>query len=239
MLITPQLAEFIGALIGDGYIYTNNRKYVIGFTGNPITDLEYYKYLKYLIKNLWSKDVNIIERYRGIRIVFNSKEITQFLINEVGISHGIDKSEKITIPENIINDWNLAKHTIRGIVDTDGSIFTAKKPGFLLYPSIEITTSSYKLALQIRQTLIAHNFRVANIWRYKSKLSKRTTYKVPLNGIINIQKWVTEIGFSNSYKMKKAEKILMGSMGFEPMTDPAQVNSYNLCHGLQPFKLEL
>jgi hypothetical protein len=29
-------------------------------------------------------------------------------------------------------------------------------------------------------------------------------YKVPLNGKENIKKWISEIGFSNPYKMKRA-----------------------------------
>ncbi|MBW2994157.1 LAGLIDADG family homing endonuclease, partial [Candidatus Woesearchaeota archaeon] len=103
-----------------------------------------------------------------------------------------------------VKDWRLAKHTIRGIADTDGSIFTANKHGSPNYPSIEITTSSYSLALQIRQILRQKDFRVAKIWSYKSKLSKRTTYKVPLNGKKNLAKWLKEISFSNPHKLKKA-----------------------------------
>ena len=33
--INEDIAEFVGVLIGDGYIYTNKNKYIIGFTGNP------------------------------------------------------------------------------------------------------------------------------------------------------------------------------------------------------------
>jgi len=39
-------------------------------------------------------------------------------------------------------------------------------------------------------------------------VGKRTTYKVPLNGRDNVRKWITEIGFSNPYKMDRAINAL-------------------------------
>lgn len=107
-----------------------------------------------------------------------------------------------------MSNSSLLRCVIRGIVDTDGSIFVAKKPGVDRYPSIEITTSSQKLALQLRGILIGMGFNVANIWHYKSKKGKLITYKVPLNGKKNIKKWLKEIGFSNSYKLNRAKDAI-------------------------------
>lgn len=122
--------------------------------------------------------------------------------------YGKNKSENVVIPYKLIKTWNLLKYTLRGIVDTDGSIFVSDKRGSPQYPSLEITTSSYILAVQLRTVLLERGFRVANIWRYKSKNSRKTTFKVPLNGKENIRKWVKEIGFSNPYKMKRAINAL-------------------------------
>lgn len=204
MKITGGVAELIGALIGDGYIYKNKGKYQIGFVGSPKTDGKYFQYIKELILKEWKKEAKIKFRERGLRIVINSKEICNFLINELSIPHGEGKCEKVFIPEIILNEWNLAKNTIRGIADTDGSVFVAKKPGIEKYPSIEITTDSKVLAEQLKKILMENGFRVANIWKYRSKLSKRTTYKIALNGKENIKKWVNGIGFSNPYKLERA-----------------------------------
>jgi len=204
MKITKELAELVGTLIGDGYIYRNNRKYQIGFVGSPITDKEYFEYIKKLILKEWKKEAKIKFRERGLRIVIDSKEICEFLIDKLKIPHGEGKCEFVIIPKIIYSDWNLAKHTIRGIVDTDGSIFVAKKPGVEKYPSIEITTTSIILAKQLREILLSRQFRVANIWKSKSKTSKRIAYRIPLNGKENIRKWIKDIGFSNSYKLGRA-----------------------------------
>ena len=206
--LTPGVAEFVGVLIGDGYVYIKNHHYVIGIVGSPKTDLEYFDYLKKLILQEFAISVKIKYRYRGLRIVFGSKEVVGFLCKDLGMIFGKNKSENVFIPNVILKDKKLIKSTIRGIADTDGSIFVAKKPGILKYPSIEITTSSYSLALQLRKVLTGLDFRVANIWNYKSKFSKRTTYKLPLNGRENIKKWVNKIGFSNPYKLKRAIEVI-------------------------------
>lgn len=208
MKISEGVAELIGVLIGDGYIYNRNGKYQIGFVGSPLTDKEYYEKLQELILSEWEKQARIKLRERGIRIVINSKKICNFLINELGIQNGSEKCKRIKIPEKIRENWKLVRNTLRGIADTDGSVFAARKPGIEHYPSIEITTSSRVLAEQIREILSRKGFRVANIWQYKSKLSRRTTYKVPLNGKKNLKKWINEIGFSNPYKLNRATKYL-------------------------------
>jgi len=204
MELNEGVAELIGALLGDGYIYQKNRKYQIGFVGSPLTDKEYFELLKRLILTEWNKEAKIKFRERGLRMVINSKEICNFLINDLEIPHGEGKCEKIKIPNKLLDDWKLTKCVIRGLVDTDGSVFVARKPGVEKYPSIEITTTSKELAYQLREILIKQGFRVANIWESKSKTSRRIVYRVPLNGKENIKKWINEIGFSNPYKMNQA-----------------------------------
>lgn len=106
-----------------------------------------------------------------------------------------------------INVFNMGRegiYTIRGIMDTDGTIFVSKKPGIERYPTIEITTTSKVLANQLRIILLRQGFRVGNIRESTSKLSTRVAYRVPLYGKENIRKWLNEIGFSNEYKLNRA-----------------------------------
>lgn len=208
MKITKELAEIVGIYIGDGYIYRKNRKYQIGFVGNPITDKEMFDNLKVLILKEWNKETKIKFRERGLRLVFNSKEICESLIGGLGLAHGKGKCEKVFIPENILDDWNLAKYALRGIIDSDGSVFVSKKPGIEKYPTIEITTTSLILAEQLRNILLEQGFRVANIRKSFSKLSKLPAYRVPLHGKRNIEMWLNKIGFSNKYKENRAKSYI-------------------------------
>lgn len=204
MQLNKEFAELIGIIIGDGFVHRHDNSYRIGIVGNPKTDMDYFYKIQKLIWTVWQKEARIVKRERGLRMTFGSKRAFEDWSIGLKLSYGEGKCERITIPRIIADNWNLAKHTIRGIVDTDGSVFTANKLGTPNYPSIEITTSSYLLALQLKEILEKQDFRVAKIWQYKSKLSSRTTYKVPLNGYDNLAKWLEEIGFSNPNKLNRA-----------------------------------
>ncbi len=206
--MNEKLAELVGIIIGDGNIYRKNNKYRIGFTGNIINDKLYFEYIKKIIWAEWKKDARIFIGGRGLRIVINSKEACNFLIDELGLPYGRGKGEKVTIPEKIAKEWDLARHTIRGIVDTDGSVFVSKKPRVERYPCIEITTTSLKLAKQIKYLLEEKDFRVNKIRKSLSKLSKLDTYRIALNGQVSLKKWLDEIGFSNPYKLERAISYL-------------------------------
>jgi len=206
--MNSEIAELVGAIIGDGYIYRKNYKYQIGIVGSPTNDKEYFEKLKKLIFNEWKKEVKIKFRFRGLRMVFNSKEICNFLINDLKMPHGKGKGQKVQIPEIIYNDKNLVKHAIRGIADTDGSIFISKKPGVQKYPSIEITTTSLNLANQLKEILTKIGFRVTLVIGRRKKAKGLISYRVALYGRENLKKWMDEIGFSNPYKYERAIQYL-------------------------------
>lgn len=196
--------ELIGALIGDGHISTKSHKYIIGFTGNKITDKKYFSLLEKYIFEVWGKPVKSKLTENAIRIKFDSKALVERLTKHFGLPANKGKGQKVKIPVQLCSEWRLTRNVIRGIFDTDGSIFVSDKPGSKRYPSIELTTTSKRLAKQVKGLLSKQGFRVANIWSYCSKCSKLTAYKVPLNGRENLKKWVAEIGFSNPYKMRRA-----------------------------------
>ncbi len=206
--MNERLAELIGIIMGDGFLSNCQNHYRIGVVGDPTKEIEYFDHIKSLIKSEWAKDVKVFQQERGLRIVVNSKSIFQTLTSQYGLPFGKGKSEKIRIPEKLEKKWSVVKHIIRGLVDTDGSVFTSNKRGAPNYPSIEISTNSNFLAIQLREILISRGFRVANIWKYQSKKSKHPSYKVSLNGYENIEKWLREIGFSNPRKRRIAEQIV-------------------------------
>ncbi|MDD5192615.1 MAG: LAGLIDADG family homing endonuclease [Candidatus Nanoarchaeia archaeon] len=208
MILTEGIAELIGVIIGDGYIYRKNRKYQIGIVGSPKNDKEYFEKLKKLIYEEWDKKVKIKFRFRGLRMVFDSKRICEFLIDDMKMFHGKGKCQNIKIPEEIYKNWDLARHTIRGIADTDGSVFVSKKPGIEKYPSIEITTTSQNLANQLNQILIKRGFRVSLRENVRKQINALKAYKIALYGKKNLKKWIEEIGFTNPYKLNRALNYL-------------------------------
>ncbi len=208
MYISKEECELLGALLGDGFVSLASQKYIFGLTGNPVTDKAYFEYLCSIIQIVCNKTVFSKFRSNGVRISVYSKEYCLRLINEFNFFAGAGKAINAKIPEFILSDLELLKFVLKGLFDTDGSVFCSKKPGVEKYPSLELTTSSIILAEQVQNTLLIKGFRVTKIRSYFSKLSKHRTYKVCLYGKGNLHKWMDEIGFSNPYKSARAKALL-------------------------------
>ena len=78
MNVAEKEAELLGALIGDGHISLASKSYVIGFTGNIISDKKYFDYLSTLIQEVWGKKCFPRIGGRGLRIVICSKKKYNF-----------------------------------------------------------------------------------------------------------------------------------------------------------------
>ena len=201
-----KLSELIGVIIGDGNIHYNSktRKYFFEITGDPKLERDYFEYVRTLISSLLDKNPKIYVRDRGLRIRVYSKEFVEFLINKLNMPYGEGKCEKVEIPELIYSqDWGILKYCIRGITDTDGSLFVSKKPGIEKYPGIEISTTSKNLSLQLRK-IISQKYRIG--FREFKKYNYRRRYILSINGNIMVDKWIKDIGFSNKRKLKVWER---------------------------------
>ncbi len=191
--ITLNLCEFVGAVIGNGNLWTDKSRYRVELTGDPKSDLEYFNYLTILSTSLFNKkpyDLRVHER--GLRWRLQSKDAYTLLQN-LGIPTGKGKSHRVIIPNLILEKgWTFSKWTIRGIMDTDGTLFFSKKTyRNPIYPTIELRTVSELLANQITELLQHHNFRA------RLRGSGNEGYHVALYGQEMLKLWISEIGFSN------------------------------------------
>ena len=203
--MSENLAELIGIIIGDGNIYYNPnlRKYYFEITGDPKLEKEYFNYILILVYNILNKRPKVRVGGSGLRLRVYSKDFVEFLINIVKLPHGKIKGKTVKIPK-CINNWGLLRCCIRGITDTDGSLFFSKKGNNLKYPSIEITTISKDLAFQIRE-ILKNKYRIR--LRKFSKENINDKYVVSVNGNIMVNKWIKGIGFSNERKLRKVSGI--------------------------------
>ena len=206
-LICEDLCELIGIIIGDGCLSNASKRHTIEITGSPKEQNYLKNHVCHLLSKFSGKQPKVLLRERALRIRIESKAFFTYLTTKIGLAYGRDKSKIVFIPDLILRKgWNYIKYTLRGIVDTDGSVFTSDKPGSPNYPSIEITTISKELAYQLFQILKNREFRVT-IRNHKPKNGERT-FKIGLNGYEMLEKWKREISFSNSKKISKCTSIL-------------------------------
>jgi len=202
-VLDDELAEFCGVLMGDGNLWTNDRKYEITITGNP-KDKGHLDFIAGYVIRAIKPRVYYRVRGRGLRLTIYSKMFFLFLTNYLGFGIGSKKSRG-AIPSRIAESRNFRLRFIRGIFDTDGSVFTSDKRGVDNYPTIEITNENSELLLSIRKILDAEGFKTT------FRKSNSNTFKIAIHGNKMIRLWLDVVGSSHPRKRLKMESIIKTS----------------------------
>ncbi len=182
-------------------MWTDGSRYRVEITGHPKLDKPYFEYLSTIAYPLFKKKpYPLLVRQRGLRWRLQSKAAYSSLL-ELGLPAGKGKSHKVTIPDMITQKgWAFAKWTIRGIIDTDGTLFFSKKTyNNPIYPTIEIRTCSKTLADQMTTILQQNGFRA------RLRGNKTEGYHVALYGSKMLKRCMKEIGFSNPKHINKIQ----------------------------------
>ncbi len=178
-IIIPQaskeLAEFIGIMLGDGHITPTQITVTLGIKEG------YTEHVSKLIKLLFKIEPRVLIRQNKYNeIYFGSTMIVRWLIG-MGLAHNKVLSQ-VSIPKEFINNSTYHKSLIRGLIDTDGSIYKTKS-GL----QISFTNKSTPLLKDIQYMLRLQGF----------SPSKISVNKVYLTKNEDIKKYVSEIGFNN------------------------------------------
>ena len=206
--ISKGLAEFYGAMMGDGCLskyYSNYAKqdiFCILLTGHTHDDKYYEKTIRPIFKKEFG--INGCIRYKKkdnvVRFETNSKRIFDFLHN-MGFPIGLKGN--IKIPKNIFENNDLAICCIRGIFDTDGSIYKryskkyknhAKKYD---YKNIQFKMSSKNIIYQIKDILNRNNIITSNIRKNKE------TFVLMIHRQDHIEKFFKLIKPSNPHYIER------------------------------------
>ena len=199
-----KLAEFVGAVLGDGHVcsYKKGKKvgvYGIRIAGDMNKDREYHiNYLKKLcgvILGIEAREIlrpKMNERFLDMA----SKELVKFF-GDMGIKAGNKIKNQSTIPKWIWKEYSFLRACLRGLIDTDGSIFRMSKqdPNLL---RINFVNHNITLLNDAREAFIKLGFNPSKI------VNNRVFY---LSRKDNIDKYLKEIGFSNSKHIQTASKV--------------------------------
>lgn len=189
-----KLAELIGIILGDGNInfYKKGKKigvYQVTITGHKELDKNYHlEHITNLFQELFQlKTKESISKNTNARTIkVSSLKLVNFLLQE-GLKSGDKIRSQVTIPDWIKEKDEFLKACLRGLIDTDGSIFkmSNKDPNLL---RINLTNYNLKLLEDSREGFIKLGF-------YPSKIIKNRQFFISRKD--NISKYLKEIGFSN------------------------------------------
>lgn len=144
-LKSVELAEFFGIMMGDGGMSTNQ----ISITLHHKDDLEYIDFVIKLIKKLFNFLPSIYHRpsYSVKNIVVSRINLVKYL-NSLGLPIGNKIKQQFDIPRWIKEKSKYQIACLRGLVDTDGSVFDHNykvNNKWYCYKKLSFTTASFPL----------------------------------------------------------------------------------------------
>lgn len=136
------LAEFMGIMMGDGGI----SKYQISITLHQNDDHAYSAFVAEMINRLFKVVPSIYKRKDSLAmaLVVSRIELVQYL-QSLGLPIGNKIRQQIQIPLWIQEELRYAKACVRGLIDTDGCVFTHRyksKDKWYAYKKIQFTSAS-------------------------------------------------------------------------------------------------
>lgn len=177
--ISTELAELVGAYLGDGTL----TKYFIRIFGSKKFDGDYLLHLSNIIeKNFGIKPKIRFLNNKNLAILeISSKKLVDFLRNKFGLIPGDKIANRAEIPQRIIENQELVKACLRGLMDTDGSFCRRDT-----YMCLAFTSHNHRLLNQV--------FELGKKMGYFSYKGKQQT---GTNSWKRVQKYFSEVGSSN------------------------------------------
>lgn len=153
-----QLAEFIGIMMGDGGM----SDYQIVITLHHTDDLEYSTIVASLIKRLFKITPRIYHSPRNSvnDIVVSRRQLVQYL-HELGLPIGNKVKQQFDIPEWIRCNKEFSIACLRGLIDTDGCIFSHRylvKNKWYTYKKLSFSSASEPLRQSVHDVLQKFGF---------------------------------------------------------------------------------
>lgn len=200
-----KLAEFIGIVLGDGNIhcYKKGKKvatYMVRIAGDYNKDYEYLTgYVTKLCEELFGVKTKLYKQKNSneLMVIMHSKLIVKYL-GAMGLKPGNKIKNQDTIPKWI---WKSNKHLkacLRGLIDTDGSIYELKPhwPGLF---QLTFENRNIRLLKDTRRAFLKLGFKISKICGNRTKEGT----KIYLTRKDQIEKFYKEVGFSNPKHRRK------------------------------------
>ncbi|MBN2421430.1 hypothetical protein JXB27_04090 [Candidatus Woesearchaeota archaeon] len=212
MEIDEKLAELIGITIGDGCISITKRYSEYAVSGDVNEEREYYdSHVIPLMKEVLARkipDVKICGKEYSKTGVYGvyifDKRVTDFFI-EYGLKSG--KKTFVEIPKSILENKKTHIPFLRGLFDTDGSIFFQKsnstKNPIHKFPRITLVSTSHLLIEQVANILLSLGYSPKIQKPSKGKRDKNPSHRLSIHRRQDTAKWIEETGFSSPKHLTK------------------------------------
>lgn len=206
--LDEKLTEFVGIVLGDGNIHqhqsTNGTSYMVRISGDSIKDKEYLEnYVAKLGENLFNIKAKFYlhKDHNELMVLFVGRLVVEFMIH-IGLKPGNKIQSQTTIPKWIWKSDELLKACIRGLIDTDGSVYELLPnwPGLF---QLTFENRNITLLRDLRKAFLKLGYNISKI------CGNRTEHgtKFYITRKADIKKFYKEICFSNPKHKRKLDAL--------------------------------
>ncbi|MFX0104378.1 MAG: LAGLIDADG family homing endonuclease [Candidatus Hodarchaeota archaeon] len=200
---SEDLAEFISIMLGDGNIYIKNGHYSLSISFS-LREKEYIQYVKNLIIKLFKISPQYSENKKmtgsSARLRITRKLVVQALLSK-GLKAGDKLKNQVSVPEWIKSFWSFIIASLKGLIDTDGTISAVRKFKTVI---INFSNASLPLVKDFKDMCEIIDLKTSKIIGPIKKLSK-ITGKVSKQYVVSIQAKKSVRKFIEVVKPKKWE----------------------------------
>lgn len=193
--LSEDLAEFIGIMLGDGTVSKNH----IAVTLHALDDRSYSTHVILLVKHLFGVDPKVYDRKnrKAIAITVARKRLVEYLIH-MGLPSGDKNKNGAKVPDWILGNEQYAKACMRGLFDTDGTVFDHRyksKSRLYVYKKISFSSASEQLRNDVH--LMLQSFGIT---------SCHSGTNVRIDSRASFEQYYKTVGFHNPKHLKRASK---------------------------------
>jgi len=191
---SEDLAEFVGIMLGDGGI----TQYQARISFHSEIEKEYSRFVTDLIKRLFGVPIGVYYDKEDLSFdfVISRSELVRFCVEKLGLKKGNKIKKQVDIPEWIKQNKLYSIACLRGLVDTDGCIFTHRyKVNGKWYAYKKLSFTSYSEPL--RQSV----FNILKNNGLNPRFAQRKD--VRLDSIEDMQKYFQLVGSHNPRHLKR------------------------------------
>jgi len=203
---TAELAELIGIVLGDGSFYITDNHYQLDIAFDAKEE-NYLDFVESLLKNI--ADVEVCKKRdkhaECLHIRVSRKNDVLTLLHNTIKFHGDKIKNNVSIPEWIFGKEEYMKSCLRGLIDTDGSIFRMSKRDSNLF-RISFKNVNTRLLNDCRRTMLKLGFHPSKVIDGKGIFLSRQS---------EIKRYAEEIGFNNPKNLNRYTEIAPSSSGQE------------------------
>ena len=162
-ILSTELAEFVGILLGDGSI----SDYQATISLDRTQEIEYARYVCSLIRRLFCYEATKVDcKYKNtVEIKINGINFVN-LIKTLGLKKGNKVKNGSSVPNWIKKNEAFSRACVRGLYDTDGGLYTHKHwVNGIRYQNLGWTFTNFSpnLLIFVRDFLNKREFKVKNL----------------------------------------------------------------------------